>query len=98
MRAWSVVVGQESDGAPLQIPLYSALLILHAVAAASVIQDESDEISLPSELGPNLKNCHLKSSPLHNAIFTVPPRHGYDSAAIRLNKKLGCYNNNYALL
>ena len=70
------MLGQVSESAPLQAPVYSALMTPHAVGVASVVQDESESSS------PNFENCHLKLLPLHNAIFMlVPPRHGYDSAA-----------------
>ena len=78
MRAWSVMVGQTAVGAPLHFPLYFALLILHAVAVVLVVQDESD----PSYLEID----QSKLTPLHNGIFTDPPLHGDDSAAIMLNK------------
>jgi hypothetical protein len=76
MRAWSVL-GQVSEAAPLQVPVYSTLVTSHAVFVALVIHNESELSS------SNFENSHLKVLPLHSAIFmSVSPRHGYDSAAI----------------
>ena len=86
IKAWSVL-GQVSESAPLQAPLYATLLTSHAVFVASEIQDESE---LPS---PNFENSHLNSLPLHSAIcMLLPPRHGYDSAAVILLLLLALIN------